>query len=148
MRVTRRILFGLALLPIAEVRAQATGTWLVTSQEAALPPSASSSAGRAITRGPAIRQTSPTGQVPANGPFRLRVEFVGRGGEKVNPATAQIMILRGNTIDITQRLRPFISANGIDVPEALVAPGAHVLQVAVSDSGGRQSLANIEIEAR
>jgi len=135
------------VLALVDVRAQG-GVWLVTSQEAAQPPSATSKAGRSITRGPAIRQVSPDGAVKANQPFDLHVEFAGRGGEKINPATTQITILRGGNINITDRLKPFITANGIEMPAAMVPPGTHVLQVAVSDAGGRQTIANIEIVAQ
>lgn len=135
------------VLALRNVRAQG-GVWLINSQEAALPPSASSKAGRSITRGPAIRQVSPAAAVTANQPFDLRVDFAGRGGEKINPATTQITILRGGNIDITSRLKPFITANGIEMPAAMVPPGTHVLQVAVSDVDGRQTIANIEIDAR
>lgn len=149
---TRRALlgvasFGVAILPVVEVRAQA-GNWLVTSQEAALPLSATSKAGRAITRGPAIRQVSPAGPVAPNSPFALQIEFAARGGEKIDPATAQVTILRGNNVNITQRVRAYITPTGIVIPDAMVAPGTHALQVSVSDSNGRQSIANIEIEAR
>ena len=135
------------IVAMGDAIAQA-GVWLVNSQEAALPPSATSKAGRSITRGPAIRQVSPAAAVTANQPFDLHVEFAGRGGEKINPATAQITILRGGNVDITQRVKPFITANGIEMPAAMVPPGTHVLQVAVSDAGGRQTIANVEIEAR
>jgi hypothetical protein len=123
------------------------GVWLVNSQEAALPPAAVSKAARSITRGPAIRQISPAGTVTANQPFDLRVEFAGRGGEKINPASAQIAILRGKTVNITDRVRPSITANGIEMPAAMVPAGTYVLQVTVSDAGGRQSIANVEIDA-
>jgi hypothetical protein len=136
-----------AVLAVFDVGAQ-SGVWLVTSQEATLPPSATSHAGRSITRGPAIRQVSPTGTVAANQPFDLTVQFAGRGGEKINPATAQVAILRGGNPDITQRLKPFITASGIAMPAALVPPGTYVLEVRVSDADGRQSTANIEIDAR
>jgi hypothetical protein len=136
----------LSVFAISAVEAQ-SGVWLVTSQEAAMPPSATSNAGRSITRGPAIRQVSPAAAVSANQPFDLRVDFAGRGGEKINPATAQIMILRGGNIDITQRIKPFITANGIAMPGAMVPAGTHVLQVAVSDADGRRTIANIEIDA-
>ena len=137
--MTRRALVGgaLLLLPVVGARAQA-GNWLVTSQEASLPVSATSKAGRSITRGPAIRQVSPAGTVTANAPFALKVEFAGRGGEKINPATAQVLILRGGNINATERLKAYITANGIDMPNAMVPPGIYVLQVAVSDAGGRQ----------
>jgi hypothetical protein len=149
--VARRALFSWCLLSfgifaIGDALAQ-SGVWLINSQEAALPPSSTSKAGRSITRGPAIRQVSPANAVTANQPFDLHVEFAGRGGEKINPSTAQITILRGGNIDITGRLKPFITANGIEMPAAMVPPGTHVLQVAVSDASGRQTIANIEVEA-
>ncbi|HZP98356.1 MAG TPA: hypothetical protein VFB13_02380 [Reyranella sp.] len=128
--------------------AQGTGVWLVSPQEAALPPSPVSKAGRSITRGPAIRQISPADPVAANKPFDLHVEFAGRGGEKINPATAQIAILRGGNVNITDRVKPYITANGIEMPAAMVPAGTYVLQVTVSDAGGRQSIANIEIDAK
>ncbi len=151
--MTRRLLLSCGVLScgvlaLPDARAQSGGVWVVTGPEAALPPSPNSKAGRSITRGPAIRQVSPAAAVAPNQPFALKVEFAGRGGEKVNPVSAQIMVLRGNNVDITQRLKPYITANGIEIPNAMVPAGTYVLQVAVSDAGGRQSTANIEIEAR
>ncbi len=150
--IARRALFscaivGLGALAVGDGLAQGAGVWLINSQEAALPPSHTSNAGRSITRGPAIRQISPDGTVAANKPFDLRVQFAGRGGEKINPASAQLAILRGNNVNITDRLKPYITANGIEMPAAMVPPGTYVLQVTVSDSGGRQSVANVEIDA-
>jgi hypothetical protein len=136
-----------AVPAVHEAGAQA-GVWLVTSQEAAMPPSATSNAGRSITRGPAIRQVSPAAPVAANQPFDLRVDFAGRGGEKINLASAQVLILRGGNLNITQRVKPFITAGGIEMPAAMVPAGTHVLQVTVADSGGRQTIANIEIDAK
>lgn len=137
----------LGILATLEVQAQ-SAVWLVTSQEAAMPPSATSHAGRSITRGPAIRQVSPAGAVTANQPFELRIDFFGRGGEKINPASAQVVVLRGGNIDITQRLKPFVTASGIAMPAAMVPAGTHVLEVAVSDADGRRTVANVEIDAK
>jgi hypothetical protein len=150
--VTRRSLLSTGIvaagvLALGDARAQA-GIWVVTAQEAALPPSPSSKAGRAISRGPAVRQVSPAGAVAPKKPFALTVEFAARGGEKIDPNSVQIAILRGDNVNITQRLKPFITATGIKVTDAMVGAGTHVLQVTVSDSGGRQSIANIEIVAR
>lgn len=139
--------FGIGMLPLAGM-AQGGGVWLVSSQEAAMPPAQASKAGRSITRGPAIRQISPANAVAANQPFDLRVEFAGRGGEKINPASTQILILRGNTVDVTSRVKPYVTATGIEMPNAMVPAGTYVLQVTVSDAGGRQSIANIEIDAK
>jgi hypothetical protein len=127
---------------------QGAGVWLVTAQEAALPPSTASKAGRSITRGPAIRQISPDKAVAANKPFDLHIDFAGRGGEKINAASVQIAILRGGNVDITSRLKPFVTEKGIEMPAAMVPPGTHVLQVTVADAGGRQTVANVEIDAK
>lgn len=83
-----------------------------------------------------------------NQPFGLKIEFAGRGGEKINPASARVILLRGDTVNITQRLRPFISEKGIELPNAMVPPGNYVFEVEVSDVAGRQSLAGIAVEAR
>lgn len=146
-------ILSFGIVALTDVRAQGgggwlIGVWLITGQEAALPPSPSSKASRSITRGPRIRQVAPAGAVALNQPFAFKVEFAGRGGENINPASAQVTLLRGNDINITQRLKPYITANGIEIPNALVPAGTYVLQVTVSDAGGRQSTANIEIEAR
>jgi hypothetical protein len=141
-------MLSFGMVAALNVAAQNNGVWVVTSQEAALPVSPASKAGRSITRGPAIRQVSPAAAVAANQPFALKVEFAGRGGEKINPASAKVSVLRGNNVDVTSRLKPFITANGIELANAMVPAGTYVLEVAVSDAGGRQSVANIEIEAR
>ena len=135
-----------SLLPLG-LKAQ-SGLWVITMEEATLPPSQASRAGRSITRGPAVRQVSPAGPVASNQPFPLKIDFAARGGEKINPASVQVRVLRGGTVDVTQRLAPFIRPTGIDVPNAMVPPGTYVLEVSVSDAGGRQSVANIEIDAR
>lgn len=149
----RRVFVAAGIASIGNIfvrvaQAQGAGVWLVTAQEAAMPQSAASKAGRSITRGPAIRQVSPDGVIAANKPFDLHVDFAGRGGEKINVASAQVAILRGGTIDITSRLKPFITEKGIEMPAAMVPPGTYVLQVTVSDAGGRRSVANIEIDAK
>ena len=149
----RRLFVAAGLASVGSVvanvaNAQGSGVWLVTPQEAALPPSTTSKAGRSITRGPAIRQISPDKAVAANKPFDLHIDFAGRGGEKINAASVQIAILRGGNLDITGRLKPFVSERGIEMPAAMVPPGTHVLQVTVADAGGRQTVADVEIDAK
>jgi len=140
-------IISLGLIATTGAWAQA-GVWVVTGAEAAMPPSATSKAGRAITRGPAIRQVSPAAAVAANQPFNLTVEFAGRGGEKINAGSVQILVLRGSNVDITSRMKPYVTDKGIVIPNAMVPAGSYALQVSVKDAGGRESLANIEIEAR
>jgi hypothetical protein len=129
----RRTLLSGGILSIGLIAATGAwaqaGVWVVTNQEAAMPPSATSKAGRAITRGPAV-------------------EFAGRGGEKINANSVQILVLRGSNVDITSRMKPYVTDKGIAIPNAMVPAGSYALQVSVKDASGRESLANVEIEAR
>jgi hypothetical protein len=50
--------------------------------------------------------------------------------------------MRTPAIDLTQRIRPYITANGIYVIDAEVPPGTHTLRVDVSDTDGRTSSAD------
>ena len=70
------------------------------------------------------------------------------GGPCVIESEALVMEVAERLVDITSRLKPYITATGIEIPNAIVPPGTYALQVTVSDAGGRQSVANVEIEAR
>jgi hypothetical protein len=50
--------------------------------------------------------------------------------------------LRTPEIDLTQRIKPFIAAGGIDVQDAQVPPGTHTIRVIVADTDGRTNEAD------
>jgi hypothetical protein len=136
----------LLLVAGAAPAAAQTGTWLVTDREAALAASTDASGTRAVTRGPAIRYIAPLdATVPARQPFWLRVEFAARGGSRIIPDSIRITLLRSANIDLTPRLRPFLTEGALDMPEALAPRGRYALRVAVSDAQGRASDAVIQL---
>lgn len=146
--IHRRAACALPALLIAPAAAQA-GVWLVTEREATLRPAEDAEGTRAITRGPGIRYVSPRNDAVAAGrPFWLRLEFAGRGGASVNPASVRVILLRGGRIDITPRLGGFITAAGIDLPAALAPAGRHALRIEVADDQGRQTVAVVDVDVR
>jgi hypothetical protein len=40
-------------------------------------------------------------------------------------------------VDLTPRVKPFIQADGIDVPQAELPPGEYMVRVDIKDSDGR-----------
>ena len=74
--------------------------------------------------------------------------FTGSLTFNVDTATTHLTSLSLDNVNITDRLKPYITANGIEMPAAMVPAGTYVLQVAVSDASGRQSIANVEIDAK
>jgi hypothetical protein len=120
---------------------------LITPQEAQLPPAkgAFSVATRGITRGPRIDYVSD----PAGGlhsPIRLQLKFESFGGAKIDPATLKVTYLKDPAVDLTDRVKPFVQADGIDMPDAILPPGDHTLRVDVKDSDGRVATSSIVLK--
>lgn len=109
---------------------------LISDDEAQRPNDAPAAATRGISRGPTIRFEAPQGSVTPHKPFDFRVHFDAHGGATVDPASVRITYMKAPNIDLTSRLRPYITAEGIDMTQAEVPAGAHSLKVEVQDSEG------------
>jgi hypothetical protein len=70
-------------------------------------------------------------------PFNLKLRFESRGGAKINTDSVLVTYRRIPAIDLTQRIRKFIRADGIYVENADVPPGLHRIRVDIRDSQGR-----------
>lgn len=112
---------------------------LITSKEAALPQAAGTLATRGISRGPAIKLTSPEADTPVAAPFDFKVNFEPRGDAKIDPSSVKVVYMKSPFVDLTPRLKNAISAGGIDFAKAEVPPGTHTIRVTVKDSEGRET---------
>ena len=117
------------------------GNVLIKSEEAALP-SASTAAKiplvtRAITRRPDVALILP--EKSATSPFALRFKFQAHGGSTIKPDTFHLIYLKNPVVDLTARVRPFVTANGVEMAEAEAPPGRHMIEVKISDSDGRET---------
>jgi hypothetical protein len=113
---------------------------LITLKEAQLPNAKGELKTRGISRGPGIVMLSPK-DIPAEvkSPFDFKVQFEPRGGVKIDPASVKVTYLKFPYIDLTERVKPAISANGIDFPKAAVPVGEHSVKITVKDVDGRES---------
>ena len=114
---------------------------LIKPEEAALPPSINAPkvplATRAITRRPDVILASPT--KAARSPFNLRLKFQAHGGSTIRPDSFRLIYLKNPIVDLTARVRPYVTANGLEMPEATTPPGQHMIEAKVSDNDGRES---------
>lgn len=119
---------------------------LITEQEARLPPAkgAFSVATRGITRGPRIDYVADT--TGTRSPIRLQLKFESFGGAKIDTSTLKVTYLKSPDVDLTDRVKPFIQANGIDMPDAVLPPGDHTLRVDVKDSDGRTATSSFVLK--
>ncbi len=112
---------------------------LITVKEAALPAASGTLATRGISRGPAVKLSSPEADVPVNSPFDFKVLFEARGEGKIDPNSVKVVYMKSPFVDLTPRLKSAITPNGINFSKAEVPPGTHTIRVTVKDLDGRET---------
>jgi hypothetical protein len=131
---------ALALIGLLALARPAGAIQLVTEQEAALPPD--HMPGLVLRGSPTRRPSAVVVSPPPNAgvvrsPLNLKVKLQAFGGAKIDPDSIVLTYRKTPKIDITQRIMPFISADGIEVPEAEVPPGIHEFRIELKDKDGR-----------
>jgi hypothetical protein len=122
-----------AAMPLRAFAAQ-----LITEEEAKLPAQkgAVPNSGRGITRGPKILVPDEESGTMSS-PIRLQVKFRAFGGSSVDLDALKVTYLKSPVVDLTSRIKPFVQPTGIDMPDAQLPPGEHLLRVDIKDSDGR-----------
>ncbi len=130
-------LFALAL----SSQAASAGDVLIKPEEAALPPSTNATkvplTTRAITRRPDLTLVSPEKAVAS--PFNLQFKFQAHGGSSIKPDSFRLIYLKNPTVDLTARVRPYVTASGVEMMGAQAPPGQHMIEAKISDSDGHES---------
>jgi hypothetical protein len=124
--------------------AQARAEVLITASEAAEPPTSDVRMNvRGITRGPSIDQISPSPTTTVHSPLELKIRFTTHNSAKVDDV--RVIYEKQTPIDLTDRLRKYMSSDGIDMPDAEVPPGRHLLRIELEDSLGRKSVSEVKL---
>jgi len=115
----------------------AGATPLITDDESKMPPPKGAIAAntRGILRGPKVEVISPN--EAGHSPLRLQLKFETFGGATINIESVKVLYLRTPNVGLTARVKPFIQAGGIDMPDAELPPGEYMARVDVKDSDGR-----------
>lgn len=134
----RFLLVGfLAVCAVSSVPVSASAARvLISEEEAKLPPPKGAIAvdRRGVTRGPKIILLSAE---PVHSPMHLQLKFEAFGGAKIDADSVKVLYLRTPNVDLTQRVKPFVQAGGIDFPDAELPVGDYMLRVDLKDSDGR-----------
>jgi hypothetical protein len=136
----RSMVFGWCFLALAlSGHTAIAGDVLIKPEEAALPSVPGPPVTRGITRRPTVIMTSPESSVTS--PFNLRFKFEAHGGSTIKPDSFHLTYLKNPNVDLTARVKPYVTANGVEMPAAEAPPGRHVIMVAISDSADREASA-------
>jgi hypothetical protein len=128
--------FACLIVLCQSVPSRAAGV-LITQEEASLPPpkGAVSVDRRGVTRGPKIELLSGADNIQS--PTHFQLKFLSFGGATIDVASVKVVYLRTPNVDLTERLKAFVQPAGIDMPDASLPPGEHMLRVDLKDSDGR-----------
>lgn len=146
LRMAAAIGIGLALGGAAH---SAHAFQLITQDEAKLPAApVVQIATRGLTRGPTVDQVSPPADamVPDGASLTIDITFAAHNGSSVDPDKVRVTYLKQPEIDLTQRLKPFITPKGIDATDVQVPAGVHMIKIEVTDSEGRSTTQIMKIQ--
>lgn len=110
---------------------------LLTEEEGAAgnPPPGPIDARSSLSTGPSIEVIKPEQNAVLRSPIPIVVRFVPNGRD-VNLSSLKVEVLKLWTIDITNRVLPYASREGIHVKEATLPSGEHKLRVTIGDVEG------------
>lgn len=122
------------LLLLAPAASGADPLVLITAEEAAQPDPAVSRGPRFREDGPLIEMKSPEHDAAYAAPMTLEARFTpGERGDAVDMETLKVSYVKLIKIDVTDRLKEFVTADGIVVPEADVPAGKHTFEIYIED---------------
>jgi hypothetical protein len=133
-----RRVFGLAIL-IMSFATTAAALQLLSMQEASLddePVRGIAHKASPMMLGPTIKVINPDTGKEVRSPLKLVVRFVPQDGRKVDLDTLKVECLKIITIDLTDRVRPFAKADGINVQEVDIPSGKHKIRISIADNQG------------
>jgi hypothetical protein len=97
-------------------------------------------------RDPDVVVVSPLPSAQAvDSPFLLKVKFTAHGGSHIDVSSVTGTYLNNPSVDLTSRLKRYVSTTGVIMPQAEVPPGRHLLRIEVSDSAGRSTSTMIDL---
>jgi hypothetical protein len=86
--------------------------------------------------GPIIKVVTPEeGKVYAP-PLNIELHFITKGLEEIDISTLKVEYLKLFSIDITQRVMPYVSKQGIKISNAQFPSGTHNLKITIGDKRG------------
>jgi hypothetical protein len=124
----------------AQSHAPAQAVVLITADEAKRPrqPAPDLAFRAGISRGPAINLLMPSaGPAAVQSPVHLELKFAAHGGAKIDQASFKLTDVVVPAVDLTDRVKSFTNADGIDVPAAEIPPGVYTIHAEIRDTEGR-----------
>ncbi|MBH0201543.1 MAG: hypothetical protein HP496_04385 [Nitrospira sp.] len=92
-----------------------------------------------LTLGPGIKVIAPRENIVQTAPFDIDIRFEQRGAAVVDLASLKVFLMKLWNIDITDRVKPYVSGDGIHLAHADFPKGQHTIKIAIADHEGHES---------
>ncbi len=123
--------------------------WLVTPEEAALANAESQPTlrkrGIDPRSGPVIELLKPSAGQASHAPVEIDVKFR-PSAAPIDESTIQVTLLKIINVDLTDRLRPYMTASGIYIPNANLPSGRHAVRIKLADREGNASSTQMTLQ--
>jgi len=97
--------------------------------------------------GPEIDVVNPGGEEIDRQPIEIDVEFKqSKDGAEPNMSSLKVRYIKFFTIDITDRIKPYIDGYRIHAPKAEFPKGSHTVELYVEDTQGKASSKVVEFK--
>ncbi len=96
-------------------------------------------------RGPAILVVAPVQTAVVSTPCDLDIRFELPGLTAVDLSTLRVTVLKLWEIDITERVRPYASPEGISMTQVDLPKGEHTFRIAIADEDGRRTAQTLSV---
>lgn len=87
---------------------------------------------------PRIRVVSPKGE-RLTMPIAIDVRFEAEEGAAIDPASLKVIYLSLFELDISDRVQPYITSQGLLMEDAKLPTGDHTIEISIADNQGRQT---------
>ncbi len=95
-------------------------------------------------KGPDIIVKSPKSGETYVLPLKVEMKFVPKFETKIDLASLEVIYVKVFNIDITERVKPFATEEGILIPEAKIPRGRHRITIRIADTSGNVSSENLK----
>lgn len=104
---------------------------------------------RSQQQGPRILVNNPEPGGVYSPPVAIDIRFEPRENTKVDTASLKVVYVKLLKVDITERVAPYLSADGIRISQAELPAGEHTLILSIADDTGNISsqIINVTIKA-
>jgi hypothetical protein len=75
----------------------------------------------------------------------LKVKFIARNNVAIDPASVKLTYLRARPVDLSERIKAYVTKEGLEMNAAGVPPGTHVLCLDVEGAEGRSASTTITL---